>query len=374
MGAEVDESEVVISQDTFEKKVEIILGKMAEFFFYKNKSSSKKTVEQIVRSHYGNNVAKHQVSDEESYDAIPLGHFVKDLAENIGVKVDTLDIYCIFTKLKYSENYETIDIDKIIQEMKQFNTEDDALDLNISPEKKRGEKLEAPLKFKEAQNVERPEEDDLFANLNKFLKDKGMLFDDLLIEFDKLIRVENNIKLMAYSDFISLMCSSNIISSPNLSSKTLSLISDSPEFINLSNLKNILSKMKTVRPMSGIGTRNNNNTKKKDAKDKEDNIKQISNINEDDLDQVNISNDVPNSSKILNESLNGDKFQLKETKKQSPANAKKRPPSAMKKNNVSNNKSTDRYDEKEPISDKYLKDLNFFISLVKKRIKMKKKK
>jgi len=372
MGGEGDdESEVVISQDTFEKKTEVILGKMAEFFFYKNnKNNQKKTVDQIVRTHYGSAVTKHEVSDTESYEAIPLGHFVKDLADKMEVKVDTLDIYCIFTKLKYSENFETIDLNRIITEMKQYSTDDGALDLNISPEKKRDKSehekptKESPKKDEEGKdkvnnssniklahvkhlNQEHTEEDDdLFVNLNKFLKEKGMLFDDLLDEFDKLIKVENNIKLMTYSDFISLMCASEILPSPYLSAKTLSLISESAEYINLSNLKNTINKMKTARPMSGIGTRNATNSKKPQSKEKEEHIKQISNINEDDLDQVNISKDVPNSSRIFNES--GDKENLK-LKDMTKLKKIERPPSAkMKKTNVSNNnKSTDRYDEKD---------------------------
>jgi len=323
-GEGLDESEVVISQDTFEKKVEMILGKMAEYFFYnkKNKNkNNKNSVETIIRNHYGPSVSKHQVSDDESYDAIPLGYFVKDLSDNIGIKVDTIDIYCIFTKLKYSENYETIDIDKVIEAMKQFFTEDGTLDINIFPIKSQDNlKDSLPTKLNKEENIE---DEDLFVNLNKFLKEKSMLFDDLLVEFDKLIKDHEGSPVMSYSDFVSLMHSSGIITSTKLSSKILTQISysDNEDLIDLNKLKNILSKTKNPRPMSGIGTRNNANANTNSNTKK----KEFSNINEDDLDQVNISKDVPNDSKIFNESLSKEKLN---NKKQSPVGAKKRPPSA----------------------------------------------
>ncbi len=246
-----EDSNVVISQDTFEKRSENILTKMAEFFFFgKNRAFKNQSTEQIIRNHYKGNISTHNISDEEEYEAIPLNYFIKDLSEVIRVKVETIDIYCIFTRLKYSEDYETVDLKKVITELRQFNTEDENLNLDINPPKggDKGSHLKMGLNTEEDDK-----EDNLFTNLNRLLREKGISFDIFIADFDKFIKIENDFYVMAYRDFISLMYNNEIITTKSLSQKTMSLISDSPDIINISSLKKIITKISRERPVSGTG-------------------------------------------------------------------------------------------------------------------------
>jgi len=273
---ENDDNNVVISEETFKKKSNSIITKMADYF-NNLQNMNHATLEEIIRNHYGNNIEIHKINENEQYEAVSLRYFLSDLSDKIGASIETVDIYCIYTRLKYSDDFETIDFNKLVNNIQACcrnnnHTIKHDKDINNSPnnDKKNSQEvnnfqvsagIDLEVNHKELinhnKNIDCNEEKDdgLFTNLSHYLKERNIKFDELINEFNEIIIVENNIKFMKYSDFISLMFDNSIISSKFLSGKTTSLISESSDLINLSNLKNIVNNINNSIPAEVGGVR-----------------------------------------------------------------------------------------------------------------------
>jgi len=107
---EADGPEIEITKEQFSQRVDVILLKIADFLI-----SKKSTVKQLLHS----KIYYHEVKDKDFYEAVLLKDFL-DILSISGIKLDLTDIYCIFTKLKFSDEYETIDLQKLIDEMQNF--------------------------------------------------------------------------------------------------------------------------------------------------------------------------------------------------------------------------------------------------------------
>jgi hypothetical protein len=85
-----------------------------------------------VREFFKDFISTHTIPTGEKYDAITLKDFIQIL-QQIGINLDTIDIYCIFSKLKYSDDYETIDVSKLLEEMLNYGLFDDNIDVATNP-------------------------------------------------------------------------------------------------------------------------------------------------------------------------------------------------------------------------------------------------
>ena len=112
---EEDDEEVVLTMKEFDQKVDRILSKLADILL-QNKST--------VRNFFKSVMAIHSVNREETYEAIPLVELINSIKDR-GLTVDTIDIYCIYTKLKYSDEFEMIDVNKLIEEMLNYGIFED---------------------------------------------------------------------------------------------------------------------------------------------------------------------------------------------------------------------------------------------------------
>lgn len=112
---EEDDEEVVLTMKEFDQKVDRILSKLADILL-QNKST--------VRNFFKSVMAIHSVNRDETYEAIPLVELINSVKDK-GLTVDTIDIYCIYTKLKYSDEFEMIDVNKLIEEMLNYGIFED---------------------------------------------------------------------------------------------------------------------------------------------------------------------------------------------------------------------------------------------------------
>jgi len=112
---EEDDEEVVLTMKEFDQKVDRILSKLADILL-QNKST--------VRNFFKSVMAIHSVNREETYEVIPLVELI-NIVKDRGLTVDTIDIYCIYTKLKYSDEFEMIDVNKLIEEMLNYGIFED---------------------------------------------------------------------------------------------------------------------------------------------------------------------------------------------------------------------------------------------------------
>jgi hypothetical protein len=279
---EEEEEEVVITIEQFNERVDKILSKLAEYLL-----SNKKTVKEF----FYNYISIHNVTTYDNYDAITLKDFIQIL-QNIGVTHDTIDIYCIFTKLKYNDDYETIDVSKLLDEMLNYGIFEDnfkgfcnpilenqeenkEITENSSQEKKvnysshrenensnylnyhSNKKNKDSCSANSANNmnlisINQELQNEFLINLNNYLKMKNLSFDDFMIPKIHLIRIINEgkmiNKLIKYEEFMKYCKDTKVITDKNfdLDQKMKDLLCESENgflYINIQKINNYLNKM-----------------------------------------------------------------------------------------------------------------------------------
>jgi len=116
-----DSEEIVITNDEFYKRLDHILKKIASLLLSNNKGV-KGFFKEIIFSHDLRNTSLNQV-----YEAIPIKLLMKEL-ENYKIDFDDKDLFCLYTKMKYHDEFDSIDLTKLAGEMTKYGVYD--MDLN----------------------------------------------------------------------------------------------------------------------------------------------------------------------------------------------------------------------------------------------------
>jgi hypothetical protein len=113
-GGDEEESEIVITTDQFNEKVDKILTKLNEYLTQKKMN---------VRDMFENEIFKPEFEDTQlqhiTDDALYLKSFVAEL-KKINLELDTIDIYCIYTKLKIVDEFEAISVNVLEDELRRL--------------------------------------------------------------------------------------------------------------------------------------------------------------------------------------------------------------------------------------------------------------
>jgi hypothetical protein len=180
VGLKNEDSEVVITTNQFNKIIEGIFMKIAEHLLT-NKSTARGHFKDIIYSHELNN---------EIYEAIPLQYLLDDL-EKINIKIDTIGIHCLYEKLKYSDDFESIDVAKLVEELENYGIfENNNLTSNNN-------------------NSNRDNPEELYRNLSNFLREKEMQIVDLLRSHIGISKKGG--KLIKIKDFEEILNENNIL-------------------------------------------------------------------------------------------------------------------------------------------------------------------
>ena len=225
-------SEVVITNEEYNEKAENVLSKIAELLQSKGKS---------VKEQFKEIIFQHEISETEEYESIPLHYLLKEL-ETQGILLDSIGIYCLYTKLKYSDEYEAINVSLLVEEMK-----------NLGIYEKENEISE---KFNK----------NFFIKISQFLKKKKMNLSEIL-NFDGLIsKIHLNNKetnVLSKEKFISFLKSNLLISSSNDFNKNLANLFCEGEYVNVSKFEK-----ESVREKNKLEKENDEDIKKKKNEDK----------------------------------------------------------------------------------------------------------
>jgi hypothetical protein len=198
--------------------VDKILSTLAEYFL-----NTKKKVREVFREH----ITTHTIMDE-NFEVIPLKEFINTLS-TVKIVLDTIDIYCIFTKLKYSDEYEAIDLNKLIEEMCNYGIFDENT------------------LIKEAEVTPKPiAKEDLFGKIRNFIAEKNLTFDSLMFNILGKVSMEmvdgKLMRVVGLDDFESYIQTRGIIGNSERISdeeKVLILVPNT-EKINLQKLKDLV--------------------------------------------------------------------------------------------------------------------------------------
>jgi hypothetical protein len=184
---ENDEGEVVITIEQFNEKIDKLLSKLAEYLL-----NSKLKVRECFKD-----VITRENINNESYDAVQLKDFIH-IIQTIGIKLDTIDIYCIFTKLKYSDDYETIDLAKLLEEMFNYGIFDENLSKDINFNIHKSDRHQS-----------------VIQNLKKYLHKNNKNFDSFLFTILSKIFIQQEgsymIRYIEHDEFLSFLKEKEII-------------------------------------------------------------------------------------------------------------------------------------------------------------------
>jgi len=106
---EDDESEIAISTEQFKERINVIYTNISNYLF-KEKTN--------IRVLFKDDIYSHKVKNDE-YEAINLQK-VCELFNMLEIINDTVDIYCIYSDLKYNEDYETVDVVKFEKRLERY--------------------------------------------------------------------------------------------------------------------------------------------------------------------------------------------------------------------------------------------------------------
>jgi hypothetical protein len=209
--AENDDGEVVITIEQFNEKVDKILSKLAEYLL-----NSRQKVNDCFKK-----VICMENVNNESYEAIQLKDFIQ-IIQSIGIKLDTIDIYCIFTKLKYNDDYETIDLAKLKEEMFNYGIFDENL----------------------SKDVINREKENLFSKIRRYLKNHNINFDEFIFDIlSKIFIIQEAgkmIRIINIEEFVEFLRDKSILkSNENFTDDEKKLIMINKD-INLNKLKDLL--------------------------------------------------------------------------------------------------------------------------------------
>jgi len=317
-----EEEEVVITFEQFNERVDRILSKLAEYLL-----SNKKTVKEF----FCNNISIHNVTAYDYYDAITLRDFVQIL-QNIGVSLDTIDTYCIFTKLKHNDDYETIDVSKLLDEMLNYGIFEDNFKGFCNPILENHEenkeitetsiqnKKENSNNFKENSNslkhsnnnmelisINQDLQNELLISLNNHLKMKNMTFDEFVVPKINSIKIYNDgkmiRKLIIYDEFMKYCKDTKVITDKNfeLDQKVKDLLCESDcgvLYINIQKVSNCLEKME--KEFGDFEYEENNNDDEYDGEEMLE--KSEANENEEENYENDFDNFIENEKNLTNKS------------------------------------------------------------------------
>ncbi len=191
-----EEIEIEITNEQFLQRVEVFLMNIADHLIKTN---------QTVRKLFGEKIYYHKLREKEYYEAITLKHFLEILAKN-GIKWEDTDVYCIFTKLKFSDQWETIDLQKLLDEMQNFGVFEET---NDKPKKQEiGIRIETDGTFITEENnsnlINKSESKDIkedelsliqiFTTLKKIIDDFSIDINELLDQNSKVRNINSSEK------------------------------------------------------------------------------------------------------------------------------------------------------------------------------------
>jgi hypothetical protein len=212
-----DEEEVVITIEQFNEKVDKILSSFAEHLL-----SSKSKVKDVFRD-----VINNQLT-EDPIEAILLKDFI-NILQKAGINLDTIDIYCIFTKLKFSDDFEAIDLNKLIEEMCNYGIFDETLSKEASKSKAK---------------------EDLYSKLRKHLTEKATTFDNFLFNIVGKISMKTIqgklVRVIRIDDFETYLQNSGVIGNDEHitdEERTNILAVNSEELVDLQKVKEIVENL-----------------------------------------------------------------------------------------------------------------------------------
>lgn len=125
---EEEESEIVITSEQFKLKLKKIFGELNNYL-KKNKTN--------LREFFNSQIFRPTFDDpsmEYNEDAIFLKPLI-DMLKAINISLDTVDIYCVYTRLKIVENSEAVSInilEKELNNLDQFNEILDSVATNVN--------------------------------------------------------------------------------------------------------------------------------------------------------------------------------------------------------------------------------------------------
>lgn len=111
---EEDEEETLITTEQYQQRANEILRKIKNYITTNNTT---------VQNAFKDVVYEAELDDDETItrvQVIDLKYFIPSL-EQIGINLDRIDIYCIFTKLKIVDEFEAINVETLVKELEALN-------------------------------------------------------------------------------------------------------------------------------------------------------------------------------------------------------------------------------------------------------------
>ena len=203
-----DEDEIQIKSEDFHRIYNGVMKKIVDFLLY-NRTN--------IRSFFKTIIYNHKLSDSLIVEAIKMQYFLREL-KKVDINVDTIAMYCLFEKLKFSDHIESIDVKKLIEESKIFGL------------------IENNTKYDDNQYIE-----EFFFCIGKFLKEKNLKLLEFLDGKATKVDIDKEKKdCISNLDFTQLLIDNNIITDFNLIQNIFKSFTADNELIIIEKFKSSL--------------------------------------------------------------------------------------------------------------------------------------
>lgn len=157
-----DESGIEITTEEYLKIVEGILIEMSNKLYQK-----KLTIEELFKPFLG--VVINNENQAKTYH-LELKYLVNVLHDELGINLDSVDVYCLFTKFKLDENEidEIIDFEKLSKELKMLIADPTSFYLKMKTEKEENNYRDLNNENEVKNNIEKNKKNESNNNNNNF--------------------------------------------------------------------------------------------------------------------------------------------------------------------------------------------------------------
>jgi len=179
-----EEGEIEISISELNVRVEKVIKQLAEYM---------KTNKKSIKDLFGNSMFNHEIDEKNSYVGVTFEDFLSTL-EALGILIDTIDQYCVFLRLNFNQEIETISVKKLMEELSVYGVLDTEIRNMKNTESTGSAKIDQNILNNNSNPYKRQvsaKQANIFEDISKKLKQLEINFEKFLLPISEKLEIES---------------------------------------------------------------------------------------------------------------------------------------------------------------------------------------